>query len=120
MIVHNYTQHAVTIRDREGNKITHPSLGLAEAREITEEVGLIHIDGLGEPIVTIRKSVVDVAGLPEPVNGVVYIVAGIVLSALREQGSTRTDVFGPATGFVDGAIRDDKGHIVAVTKLVAL
>jgi hypothetical protein len=31
----------------------------------------------------------------------------------------RTDVFAPATGPKDGAIRNDKGHVVAVTALKA-
>ncbi len=56
-----------------------------------------------------------VEGLPEPQEGTIYIVSGMVLAHC--QG--RTDVFGPGTGPKDGAIRNEKGHIIAVTRLIA-
>ena len=71
--------------------------------------------------VRIRKAVVDpasVVGLPDPVEGLTFIVSGMVrgsLSALPARLS-RPDVFAPDTG--DDAIRNEKGHIVAVRGLV--
>lgn len=56
-----------------------------------------------------------VEGLPTPTPGIGYLVSGLVLA----QCSGRADVFAPATGPQDGAIRNEKGHIIAVTKLLA-
>lgn len=54
-------------------------------------------------------------GLPEPEEGVVLIVNGLVIDALA--GCGRSDVFAPDTG--DTAERNDKGHVVFVRRLVA-
>lgn len=56
----------------------------------------------------------DVVGLPEPVEGVAYVVSGLVGGAL--QGKGRFDVLVPGTGPKDGAIRE-AGRIVAITRL---
>lgn len=59
-------------------------------------------------------------GLPEPVEGTIYIVSTQVLA--RPEVLNRTDVVGPGTGPNDGAIRHEdgprKGQIIAVTRLV--
>ena len=59
----------------------------------------------------------EVQGLPEPVEGVVYIVNALVLAALKDAGSKRTDVVAPDTG--PTAIRE-KGQVAAVTRFVRL
>ena len=56
----------------------------------------------------------EVEGLPAPEAHTIYLVSGMV--AARCIG--RADVFSPGTGPADGAIRNDKGHIVAVTRLI--
>ncbi len=53
-------------------------------------------------------------GLPEPVEGTVYIVSAIF--AGRCPG--RNDLVMPGTGPQDGAVRDTKGQIYAVTRLI--
>ena len=53
--------------------------------------------------------------IPEPQQGVGYIVSGVVLEALK--GSGRTDVFAPNT---NKAQRNEQGHIVSVPGLVGL
>ena len=50
----------------------------------------------------------DIQDLPDPKDGVVYIVSGLVFSA-----TDRKDVVAPATGHSD-TVRNDKGHIVSV------
>lgn len=55
----------------------------------------------------------DLTGVPDPVDGVKYIVSAMVLSA-----STREDLVAPATGHKD-CVRDDKGFIVSVPGFVA-
>jgi len=61
-----------------------------------------------------------VEGLPAPRPGCVFLVSGLVLAALEKEGSRRTDVLAPATGPRDGAVRDAKGFVIAVTQLKGL
>ena len=58
----------------------------------------------------------EVSGLPAPTAGTAFVVSGMVGSALTGRG--RTDVFVPGTGPNDGALRNEAGHIVGVTRLV--
>lgn len=53
-----------------------------------------------------------VEGLPEPQEGVYYIVSAMVLAA-----SDRADLVAPATGHPD-CVRNEKGHIVSVPGFV--
>ena len=55
-----------------------------------------------------------VEGLPEPQEGVFYIVSGLVL----QHCAGRADVVAPATGPTHEAIRDEKGRIKAVTRFL--
>ena len=55
----------------------------------------------------------EVQDLPEPAPGIVLIVSGMVLDAL---GGSRPDVVAPDTGA--DAVRNEKGHIVAVRGFV--
>ncbi len=56
-----------------------------------------------------------VQNLPAPQPETIYIVSGMVLSAVRPSG--RTDVVAPATGH-PAVCRNEKGHIVAVSGFV--
>ena len=56
----------------------------------------------------------EVTGLPAPQEDTVYIVSALV----GGQVSGRTDVVQPGTGPQDGTIRNEAGHIYAVTRLV--
>jgi hypothetical protein len=56
----------------------------------------------------------EVEGLPAPQAGVIYLVSALV--AGRCVG--RADVFSPGTGPNDGAVRNGKGQIAAVTRLI--
>ena len=57
----------------------------------------------------------EVQGLPPRALGTVYIVSGMVRSALEGK---RPDVFSPDTG--PTAIRDDAGRIIGVTRLIGI
>lgn len=65
-----------------------------------------------------------VTGLPDPVEGLSFIVSGVVRDALSLSDAIsalpgyrrRPDVYAPDTG--PDAIRNEKGHIVAVRGLV--
>jgi hypothetical protein len=61
----------------------------------------------------VRTSKGAVEGLPDGIAGVYLVVSGMVLDALN---GTRADVVAPDTGA--DAIRNEKGHIVAVRGFV--
>jgi len=67
----------------------------------------------GYPVDVITRKTKKIINLPEPKPGFIYIVSSMVLAEVKD----RNDVFAPDTG--DTAIRDDRGFIKAVTRLVA-
>lgn len=60
-----------------------------------------------------------VEGLPEPSDGVTYVVPTVVLHALEYNGIHRQDVAAPGTGANDNCLREN-GRVVAATRLVQL
>jgi hypothetical protein len=60
----------------------------------------------------------NIEGLPEAQEGTVFLVSLLVGNALREAGIIRSDVLCLGTGPQDGAVRDEQGRILAVTRLV--
>jgi len=107
----NLTPHAIVVRMNDGTDLTFPPSGkVARVDELpTTIVG--EIDGITILSRTVFGQVID---LPEPTEGVGYIVSGLVAGVVY-----RSDVFAPATGPKDGAVRNEKGHIVAVKSLKA-
>ena len=61
-----------------------------------------------------RQEFCEVVGLPEPKDGVLYIVSALVLSAVKAQG--RTDCVAPATGH-PACVREE-GRIISVPGFV--
>ena len=108
----NLTPHALTI---EGLGTIPASGQMARVATVRFQLG----DRAGVRIVAQNLGQID--GLPAPVDGVSYIVSGMVLDALKRlagpAGSSRAgaDVFAPDTG--PDAIREN-GQIVAVRGLV--
>jgi len=116
----NLTPHAITIRPLNGDEIVIPASG--QVARVTTRNGLSDLSGhLPVPAQVVTYG--DITGLP-PFEAygpsVFYIVSGMVMSALREQDDIREDVIAPGTGPSDGAIRDERGHVVAVTTFTAL
>jgi len=114
--VFNLTPHPIVVLDAQGFETTYLPVGtparvdVANSVEIGGRLGVsVWVDLPGE-----------VVGLPEPEADTTIIVSGFVLAALASEGSTRKDVVAPGTGPNDGAIRNEKGHIVAVTRLKGL
>jgi hypothetical protein len=113
-VIVNLTPHPITLRLADGDH-TLPSAGVARTASTPGTLGERDF-GFASPVVVAEATTYgEVEGLPAPAPGVVYIVSAIVLS--RCQG--RNDVYGPGTGPADGAIRDESGRIVAVTRLIA-
>lgn len=97
MIV-NLTPHDVDIVDGP----TIPSSGVCRLSVTTERVG--SVDG----IPAVRTVYGDVKGLPDPVDGTVFIVSSLVASRVPD----RHDVAVPAD-----FVRDDSGRILGCRSL---
>lgn len=96
----NFTPHAITLNDGR----TFASAGIAR---------------VGNTFTSFENDVCnvtygDITGLPESVEGTLYIVSAMVLSAAKAAG--RTDCVAPATGHPE-CIRKD-GFIVSVPGFV--
>jgi len=107
----NLTPHSLTLRGEGGDQVIQPSGEIARvAQSPGEEIDTVNgIPAYSAPVTGA------VEGLGEPQNDTIYIVSGMVLAHCQN----RTDVYGPGTGPQDGAIRNERGHIVAVTRLIA-
>lgn len=109
----NCTPHGVCLRAADGTETTIEPSGTV-ARVSTIPGTLESVPGVPVPIA--QATVFGgVEGLPEAREGVLLIVSALVLSALK---GSRPDLVGPGTGPNDGAIRNDRGQVVAVTRLV--
>ena len=107
----NLTPHAIVLRTSGGDIAIAPSGTVAR---VTSTPGAVHeVAGIPCPVVD-PPTFGEVTGIPGAIGGTIYIVSGMVLAAC-----SRADVFGPGTGPTDGAIRDEGGRIVAVTRLIA-
>ncbi len=102
----NLTPHPITIRRPDGVEVTFPPSGTV-ARVNTVERGISTFDGV--PVIV--RTMGNATGLPE--EGVPCLVSAMVLAAVPG----RTHVYAPDSG--PTAIRDERGQIVAVTRLVA-
>ena len=111
----NLTPHAIIVRTvMNGDQIFQPSGEVARVAASTEGISITH---LGTDIIRTVYGEVEGLGVPSDYpEGV--LVSSLVLSRLNSEWAGIA--FAPATGPHDGAIRDEKGHIVAVTKLVTV
>ena len=98
MTFKNFTPHTVVITDR----CEYPSLGIAR---VSQQFTEFNQDGVCSTVFG------DLVGLPEPEDGVLYIVSAMVLSAGKALG--RKDLVAPATGHPN-TVRNEKGFIVSV------
>jgi len=112
MRIINLMPHAIVLRSENGETTVAPS---GEVARVSTTPGVV-IQPEGFPCAVASATVYgDLEGLPLPQTGVIYLVSALVLA--RCHG--RTDVFGPGTGPSDGAIRNEKGQVIAVTRLIA-
>ena len=98
----NLTPHAIVLDNGVDSLTVEPSGSIAR---VSVELVETAVTGLYSQVFG------DVAGLPEPVEGTLYIVSAMVLSAVPH----RVDVYAPATAL---AARNELGHIVSVPGLV--
>jgi hypothetical protein len=107
----NLTPHPITLRTPDGD-ITIPTSGTIARVSVTPTPTGEMV--MGVPV--FRNTYGQVTGLVRDDQGVPLpcIVSGMVLAALPKG---TLNVFAPDTGAT--AVRDEKGHIVAVTQLLA-
>jgi hypothetical protein len=108
----NLTKHPISLANEAGEIITTIAPSGVEARVAMTPGAPEILDGIPVPVMG-PPSFGEVIGLPAPRDGVLYICSFPVCGAAR-----RTDVVQPGTGPADGPIRNDRGHVVAVTRLV--
>lgn len=102
----NLTPHAITVRLPDGTDRIYPPSGTVARVTMEEDVAFyLH------EVPVIRRKPGKVVGLPT--DGTRCLVSGMVLDALR---GAVPNVYAPDTG--PTALRNEKGHIVAVTRLV--
>jgi len=105
MSVRNLTPHPIKVRIGE-KKLEFSPEGIIP-RVGTIETPADPIEG----IPTVTQSMGEVEGLPDAEEGIFLIVSAMVFNA-----SNRTDLIAPDTG--KGAIRDEQGRILAVTRFI--
>jgi hypothetical protein len=111
----NCTPHDIVLRSAAGEDTTIPASGIIA--RVASTPGELHEEA-GFPCLLQEAEVKGkVTDLPEPVEGTFYIVSALVGESLLREGRVRKDVLQPGTGPQDGAIRNERGHIVAVTRL---
>jgi hypothetical protein len=98
----NFTPHAITLND--GREFASESLARVSATFTSFDENGVCSQQFGE-----------ITGLPEPADGVLYIVSALVLIAVKMRG--RTDCVAPATGHPE-CVRDEKGFIKSVPGFV--
>lgn len=103
----NLTPHAIHVLDSAGIEHAFPPSGEV-ARVDSTQKELPSVGGF--PLSKTEWG--SVTGVPEPQEGVVLIVSALVLGHMTH----RSDVVGPDTG--PTAVRNEKGHIVAVRGFV--
>ena len=109
----NLTPHPLVLLCVTGTQRVPQSGNIARVRH--EQVPLDSVDGI--PVYTTAYK--DIEGLPEPVEGVTYIVSSLIQHALKQAGINRPDVLSPGTGPNDSSVKEN-GRIVAVTRLVRI
>ncbi len=102
----NLTPHAIVIATANGDITIEPSGTVARVDSNDVVIGKCSVTGVD----IIERAFGEVYGLPND-DDTICIVSALVLSATK-----RKNTFAPDTGAT--AIRNEKGHIVKVTRLV--
>ena len=109
----NLTPHPICLVLPSGRPVLLAPAGLV-ARVVTaaSETQTLHVED--EAVEVVVETLGDAAVLlPSPQAGVVWVVS----RAVAERAPERTDLVVPATGPGEGAVRDEAGGVVAVTRL---
>lgn len=104
----NYCPHEIKVQLSQSEETrVYPSLGSARAAEQSRHIGI-------SGCIEIRQiSYKEIIGLPEPQEGVKYIVSMVVAQINHISENPRDDLISPDTGAT--AIRGQNGQISIVT-----
>jgi len=113
----NLTPHTINIVSQEGKEFNIPPSGqvLRVAQRLSQTAPLFLEAG---KVDTWAFEGFEEVKLPPQEEGKIYLVSLPTLIALKAQGVRRIDIVAPDTG--RGAIRNDKGQVVAVRRLLSL
>ncbi len=117
----NLTGHPIVIV-HQNREVTYQPSGKV-CRVDTRQTGhsSVTLPGLGPVTLKILPSHIgNVTGLPDPENGVVYLVSSMVLDALIRLGINRPDVLACGTRAKFGVIRGRNSEIIGVTTLMGM
>lgn len=107
----NLTPHAITLVDQNNQVLlTVESSAVARVSSTTEVVGYLQVGGVAVP--KTHTTFGEVEGLPDQTPGVGYIVSGMIVSALAQQGIHRCDLFTPGL-----QVRDEQGRVIGCRSL---
>lgn len=105
--IRNLTPHPINFIGENGEKIlTIESSGIARAAQSREKIGTVDLGICGIPINHSKYGTVE--GLPDPENGVIYVVSALTAQAVPN----RSDVF-----ITDDAVRDEDGRVIGCRAL---
>lgn len=114
----NLTPHAVTLQAQDGTRFTVPPSGTVAriASEPGEHIIIEGCAGFDAGVAIYAPTRWGAHGLPEsdPTGATTYIVSALFAGRVGD----RIDVVYPGTGPADGCIRDSKGQVEAVTRLI--
>jgi hypothetical protein len=114
MMLKNLTPYDITLLSPEGAASVIPASGVVARVTMVPGDACWSVVGIPCPVYEADRHGM-VTGLPLPEEGVMYLVSGMVGAAIASRN--RQDVLVPGTGPDDGAVRNEKGHIVAITRL---
>ena len=107
----NLTPHPIVLLDKDDQEVlTIPTTDVTRVSSQTVTVGYFRINEVLVPRSHTQYG--EVEGLPDPTPGVIYIVSGMVVSALAQQGIHRDDLLVPGM-----QIRDDQGRVIGCRSL---
>ena len=107
----NLTPHPITLLDQNDQPLfTVESTGVARVSSQTTTVGTYAVNGFEIPHTHTVYGQIE--GLPDPLAGVVFIVSGMIISALDQQGIHRDDVVVPGL-----QVRDEQGRVIGCRSL---
>lgn len=109
MNIINLTPHSITLRNETGDTVVESS-GVAR---VATTPGAKLEGNMAPCELWTPTTFGEVEGLPERQPETIYVVSAMVAARVK-----RLDVFAPGTGPQDNAIRNEKGQIVAVTRLI--
>jgi len=111
----NLTPHPVTIFDNGFSEHMDMILAVEPSGTVARLIETVRPDGSIDGMPAVSVALGEVSGLPEPQEGVTYIVSMPTLMGMRAAGNTRSDVRYPFD-----QVRDGNGRIIGCKGLATI